>query len=71
MKTTESVSIGLNLIRAEGTKFSSASVVGFFPGAGKLGTTRRLTSTGSNSSNSKQGSFSAELTNWAQHKIHL
>lgn len=35
VKTTESVSIGLNLIRAEGTKSSSSSVKAVSPAAGK------------------------------------
>lgn len=64
VKTTESVSIGLNLIRAEGTKSSSSSVMAVSPAAGKWGITLRFTTTGCNSSNSKLGSFSAEPTNW-------
>lgn len=35
VKTTESVSIGLNLIRAEGTKSSSSSVLAVCPASGK------------------------------------
>lgn len=69
VKTTESVSMGLNLIRAEGTSSSSSKVVALSPAAGKCGITRRLITTGCNRSNSKHGSFSAELTNWKLKKI--
>lgn len=64
VKTVESVSMGLNLMRAEGTKSSASSVVALSPTEGIWGITLRLTATGCNSSNSKPGSFSAALTNW-------
>lgn len=63
VNTTESVSMGLNLMRAEGTRSSSSNVAAGFPDTGNRGITLLLTRTGSNSSNSRLGSFSAELTN--------
>lgn len=63
VKTMESVSVGLNLTSAEGTKSSSSSVVTLAPGFGK-GITRSLGTAGCRSSNSKLGSFRAELTNY-------
>lgn len=55
-------------MRAEGTNSSSSSVEPLSPAPGKWGITRRLTSTGSNSSNSKLGSFNDALTNWKWHR---
>lgn len=63
VKTAESVSMGLNLTRAEGTKSSSSRDEALSPGEGECGMTRRFTPTGFNSSNSRLGSFRAELTN--------
>lgn len=69
VKTTESVSSGLNLTSAEGTKSSSSRVMHFCPAEGKRGITRRLIATGCIRSNCKLGSFKAELTNWKLNRI--
>lgn len=63
VKIDDSVSKGLNLIRAEGTDSSSSSVEALSSAAGKQGINCRFTITGSNSSNPKLGSLSDVLTN--------
>jgi hypothetical protein len=63
VNTTESVSLGLNLRSAEGTRSSSCSVRARSPSFGKCGTTRGLGTAGQMSSNSKPGCFRADATN--------
>lgn len=64
VNTMESVSTGLNLTSADGTKRSSSSVGGLLsPSVVKRGITRSLATAGLRSSNSKLRSFSEELTN--------
>lgn len=63
VKTTESVSLGINLRSAEGTRSSSCRVRARSPGFGKCGTTRGLGMAGEMSSNSKPCCFRADVTN--------
>lgn len=68
----ESVSMGLNLTSADGTKRSSSSVGGLLsPTVVKQGITRSLATAGLRSSNSKQGSFNEELTNCRSRQLYV
>ena len=70
VKTTESVSLGMNLRSAEGTSSSSSKVRARSPGFGKWGTTRGLGMAGEISSNSKPGCFRADVTNCNKERQH-
>jgi hypothetical protein len=71
VNTTESVSLGLNLRSAEGTRSSSCRVRARSPTFGEWGSTRDLGIAGQIRSNSKHGCFKADATNYIRESRRL